>query len=253
MSNPFVRKIEPNSPVFVLSALALVLGLMIGFAFVTQQARVSRQGAISPEKNGIFSGPSLEVQENYIKLQSEVNTLREQLAKYERAASREDSDAKLLQQSLQTYKIAAGLTELTGPGVTVTLKDTSQKDFDMPLQEGIIHDIDVLRVVNELNAAGAEAVAVNGQRVVAGTAIRCVGPVVHVNFVSCASPIRVMAIGDTKTLIGALGTPGGVIDDIKLTDPNMVSIEKVDKMTLPAYSGTTTKKLAVASEEGEKP
>src|SRR6185503_2536301 len=109
---------------------------------------------------------------------------------------------------------------------------------------------DVLKVVNELWAAGAEAIAVNKHRIVGNSSFRCVGPVIHVDNVPISSPVRIQAIGDSDTLAGAMSLPLGVIAEIRQTgDASMATVEKVQKFTLPAYSGPTTRRLAMPVKE----
>src|SRR5262249_31305150 len=103
---------------------------------------------------------------------------------------------------------------------------------------------DIANVVNELKAAGAEAIAVNGQRVVGSTAIRCVGPVVHVNDVPAAPPYVVLAIGDQNALLGGLNLPGGGLDGLRHFDTDMVRIEKKQTLHIPAFAGITQMRFA---------
>ena len=81
---------------------------------------------------------------------------------------------------------------------------------------------------------------VNGQRVVALTAIRCAGPVVLVNGVPTTPPVVIKAIGDPDTLLNALNMRGGVLDMMRRFDPAMVKIDKVKLLHLQAYEGSTT-------------
>ena len=64
----------------------------------------------------------------------------------------------------------------------------------------IIHDDDLLRVINELRAAGAEAIAINGERIVAMSEIRCAGPTLSVNNNRSAPPYEIKAIGNPNNL-----------------------------------------------------
>ncbi len=243
MSNPFAAKIQTNSPTFTLSVTALVLGLMLGFAAVTNQER-QRVGRELP--NEIRYG-AIDLQKNYIELQGEVNRLRAQVSSFEKATAQENEESKLIQESLEKYKVAAGLTELRGPGITVVLRDSKRDDL---LPGGnIIHDVDLLRVINDLWAAGAEAIAINGQRLVGSSPIRCVGPSVQINYVPTAAPITIQALGESIELERGMALPGGPIEELIQTDPTMVSIERVDKMTLPAFNGALRIKLGEVPEE----
>ncbi len=242
MSSPFTRRIQPNSPTFALGATALVLGLMIGLAWITNK---ERERNVRELPTAVQYG-SIDLQRSYLELQGEVKTLRAQLTKFEKAASAESGDSKLLEQSLANYKIAAGVTDLMGPGLLVTLIDSTREGIFE--SEGIIHDTDILRVVNDLWASGAEAIAINGQRVIAGTPIRCVGPTVQINYVPTAAPIRIQALGNPIDLENGMMLPGGPIKELLEVDPKMVTMEKLDKMNVPAFNGALAKKLATAPE-----
>ncbi len=151
-------------------------------------------------------------------------------------------------QQLNQAQFLAGMTSVQGPGVIVTLTD-SNKPFPgglpaLLMPPNIIHDGDINLVVNELKAAGAEAVAVNDQRLVATSSIRCVGPVVNVNNVSQAPPFVIKAIGDPKTLVAAMTLPGGVGTQLKAFDPAMFTVQQAATLTLPAYSGGNTPRYA---------
>jgi len=71
-----------------------------------------------------------------------------------------------------------------------------------------------------------------------------VAPTVLVDAERIASPIKIRAIGDPDTMMGGLKMPGGVVDQLLEVDPRMVTIEAVKDMTLPAYSGPTTRRFA---------
>jgi uncharacterized protein YlxW (UPF0749 family) len=127
------------------------------------------------------------------------------------------------------------------------LKDSTKKiPSDVPSQvqtdlalSFTIHDIDIQRVINELRASGAEAFSVNDQRVVATTAIRCVGAAIQVNGVPLTPPYVIRAIGDPATLAGALQLRDGIAEQLGQTDPSMISVQKANKLLLPSYNGST--------------
>ena len=135
----------------------------------------------------------------------------------------------------------AGLTPVQGPGVIVTLTD-SKKPFPQKLPPGmtppsVIHDGDINQVVNELKAGGAEAISVNGQRLVATSAVRVTGATILINNTPQIGPFVVKAIGDPKTLAGALALPGGIAGQIKSYDRAMFAVQQAPTLTLAAYAG----------------
>jgi uncharacterized protein YlxW (UPF0749 family) len=106
--------------------------------------------------------------------------------------------------------------------------------------------------VNELFSSGAEAVSVNDHRVAGTTSFRCVGPTILVNDMKIASPVLIRAVGDANTLYGGMNLPGGVLSEIRMTDPAMVQIDKVAKQELPAFVGKTSMQFAKVPEDPDK-
>ena len=182
------------------------------------------------------------------KHQEEINLLRARITELENAMGKGKGEEKVLNDELQKTKILAGLTPVQGPGVIITLKDSARQSGSLlrtsELSRGIIHDIDLQAVVHELFASGAEAVSVNGQRVVGRTAIRCVGPTVQINSVPIAVPFIVRGIGDPDTLFSGLNLQMGVLDQIRQYDAAMVKMEKVKLVELPGYAESTDIKYA---------
>ena len=145
----------------------------------------------------------------------------------------------------------AGLKALEGPGIVVTIDDSAQslkKDTDPNLY--LVHDEDLLKVINELRAAGAEAISINGQRLTATSEIRCAGPTVSVNNVRSAPPFEIKAIGNVKDLENAINMRGGVADTLKVWGINL-NITSQDHIWIPAYKATTKNKYAVIANEQE--
>lgn len=245
--NPFASRLSNQSWVVPISGMCIVLGFMVSLAWVTKDNRTSRGAYVKPDQEArVFqSGIGFEAYEQSV---AEVKKLQEEKTKLESALAKKDDNSSVLNESLQETKALAGLTEVEGPGVSVTLTDSRKEPAfggnALADSENIIHDRDVLHVVNELFASGAEAIEVNGQRVMSTSSFRCVGTTILVNDVKIASPVVVRAIGDPNALFGAMNMPGGVFSEIRAYDDSMVQIEKVELMRLPAYVGTTELRFA---------
>jgi uncharacterized protein YlxW (UPF0749 family) len=253
--NPFVSRITHNqSWVVPVSALSLVLGFMIVLVSISgSSVRFRLMGA--EQRNRIQSAlpDSNAEQKAQSEMLSEVNKLRKKNTELENTLAQKSDAAQILNTTLQDVKFFAGLTDVQGAGLMVTLTDSysAAKDDDrlsgsvseIPAED-VIHDQDVLRVVNELYAAGAEAVSINNLRMVGTSSVRCVGNTVLIDGVRVAPPIKIRAIGDSETLSSALGMPGGIIDELKQVNPRMVSIEAIKNMTLPGFTGTTSRRYA---------
>lgn len=216
-----------------------ILGAMLGLSVRTQQV-------VRHETEATGATISKTEVEG---LQRTVKAQQDQLAKYEAGVSNTRGQVQAMSDDLKSARFLAGLTSVKGPGVIVTLND-SKKPFPGGLPPGyappnIIHDTDINQVVNELKQAGAEAISVNDQRLVAVSAIRCAGPTVYVNNTQAAPPFIIKAIGDPKTLQPALNIPGGEADQVNHFDPAMLKSETVKHLVIPAYSGVIQPKYAV--------
>lgn len=112
-----------------------------------------------------------------------------------------DRGLRTLKLELDRLRLAAGLAAVEGPGIAIELADSPlAKRGDPGSTDFQIQDVDLQGVVNELWADGAEAIAINGQRIVATTAIRSAGGAVLVNYRVLTSPYSVAAIGDGRGL-----------------------------------------------------
>ena len=219
--------------------LCAILGAMLALSMRTQQVV---QNHIIATSAGI-SKQQVDDQQRTIK------ALQDRIAKYEAGVTSQSAQAQALSDDLKSAKFLAGLTNVQGPGVEVTLND-SKTPFPGGLPAGmappnIIHDTDINQVVNELKAAGAEAVSVNDQRLVAVSPIRCAGPTIFVNNTAQTPPYLIKAIGEPKTLETALNISGGIATQIKSFDKAMFSVAPVKHLSIPAYSGVIQPKYAV--------
>ena len=168
-----------------------------------------------------------------------------ELEKTRQEATKENSRGTELKEELSKTNKLLGLTELTGRGVIVTLADNSEVksseiEGDDNINYYLIHDVDIWSVINELYNAGAEAISVNGQRIIGTTAITCSGAVITINGVKLSSPFKISAIGNPETLYG-VARPGGYLENIAITG-SVATIEKSNNVTVAKYSGTLTSK-----------
>lgn len=227
--------------------MALLTGLMLSLAWITDDQKTLRLSYLDPDQKVTYSEGNLDLAKDNERLRLDISKLREENTKLQNAVAQNSNASQSLNASLQELKVFAALTEVEGAGVLISLRDSHGPGPASMLQ--IIHDTDVLRVVNELWNTGAEAVSVNNRRVGATSNFRCVGTTILVDGFKIASPVVIRAIGDADTLYGGMNLPGSVLDDLRQTDPNMVEIEPVQKMRLPAFSGTTSFKVAKVPED----
>ncbi len=240
--------INHKSYTWQLTILCFVLGLILAAAVQTVN-QVSRAGN-GPHREGFFFGNDSsglqkltnDLTKQIQSVQQENSHLRRQNQDLNDQIANRTGAASTLNQELKDAQCFGGLTEVAGPGIQVTLNDNSQSTVNAANPAtlvNLVHDTDLEEVVNEMKVAGAEAVAINGQRLVGNSTIRCVGPVIQVNGVPTAPPFIIQAIGDPNALYGGLNLPGGILDQMRGTNPDMVKMVKVPKMLLAAFAGST--------------
>ncbi len=242
------------------TAMTFILGAFIGLALKTQN--VVRSDNLHSSRYSGLAEAYVSMKRNALAYQATIKNLQNTNEQLDQTVSQGAPQIKVITDQINQARFIAGLTDVEGPGIVVTLSDSKHAPAPgmqpgMPsfvLNNYLIHDTDILRVLNELKDSGAEAFSVNNQRIVATSAVRCVGTVVQVNYIQMASPYRIKAIGDPHTLMTAMNMTGGVGDGFKVTDPAMFSVTKADKLLIPAYSGATQFRYAkpkIASVTGK--
>jgi uncharacterized protein YlxW (UPF0749 family) len=253
--SPFVTRITPKRDQWIwpVSGMCVVLGFMVMMAWVTESNRRSRFGLLEPGQQRRVNEATVDP-DAFRDMSAQLETLSKQNTELQNALGKGKEGTEVLNKQLQAAKAAAGLTKLEGPGLIVTLRDSADSGPKGDLPDIVrsqvnIHDLDVLRVVNELVASGAEAIAVNDHRIAGLSSFRCVGPTILVNDVKIASPVIIKAIGDPATLSGGLNLNDGPLAEIKSTDAKMVTIEVAKSMSVPAFTGRTEFRLGTVPKE----
>jgi uncharacterized protein YlxW (UPF0749 family) len=222
------------------AAAAAVVG------FVATTARLNPQpGEVTarvPERARLAALIRVE-QDRSGQLRSTAESLRRQVQAYQRSRGRGGGEPS----GLATAREQMGLVAAEGPGLVVTLDDSSLRESPSGnLNDLVIHSQDVQAVANGLWVAGAEAVAVNGQRIVPTSAVLCVGNTLLINGTVHSPPYKFSAIG-SHLRDGFLADPlvrrfSEDADRFHLG----FSVEEHDRLTVPAYRGTTTVRFARA-------
>lgn len=142
---------------------------------------------------------------------------------------------------LARLRSAVGAESVTGPGLTVTVDDAPGTDTATGSANGRVLAKDVAFLVNALWAAGAEAIAVNDQRLSGRSAIRFAGDAILVNFRPLARPYRITAIGDPATLPAAFaeGPGGSYLTSLSDNYGVMTEVSTAPKVTLPRTTSLT--------------
>jgi uncharacterized protein YlxW (UPF0749 family) len=216
----------------LLTGLAcLVAGLMI-----TVSAINARGIDLRPARNTDLVSLIQSESRHNADLARQVTQLRTEVDRLAVSQDQTSSDAQLAQRSMQ-----AGLRPVAGPAVTVTLNDApadvAPEGVDADLL--VVHQQDIQAIVNLLWAGGAEAMTIQGQRVISTTGIKCVGNVVILHGVPYAPPYKIRAIGNQLRMQRVLETSEFVriyqqyVDRFRLG----YDVETEARLRFPAYTG----------------
>lgn len=220
-----------------LSVVAMVLGFMVAVQYKQQTARGSAGNFTSSDpQQKQMTAELAALKASNASAQKQLAKLTGQLSSFEQASTGGNTALQQLQQRLQDERILAGVTPVTGPGISVTLMDGVASGDNT--EQVLTHDWDVRSVINELFTAGAEAVSINGYRVVATSGIFCTGPVVKINDHRIGAPFTIYAIGDAKALKSALTIQGGILDSLRQRGVNVSEPKALQNINMPAYTGT---------------
>ena len=185
-------------------------------------------------------------------LEQQLKQSQEELALYRQQEADGSAQGEALKKEVEQLEMGSGLVDVTGPGVTVIMSDSTAANATGDEADYLIHDSDLLSVINELRSAGAEAISLNGERLMATSEVRCTGAVVTVNGRRYAAPFVIFAIGDETTLYNALTMRNGVVDILGLWKIS-VQVTMSDQLTIPKYKGTVNYQYAKpASDEPDE-
>ena len=226
---------------------AIILGIMclILTIGISVQIKTVNSNGTTTSANQELNNLKTQVLKMKEKCEASYNKLEQaqtELEKTRKNVASNDEQLKQLEEEIKKYSVILGTTDANGPGVTVTVADATGQESLLALVDPIVHDVDILEIVNELKNAGAETIEVNGQRIVASTAISCDGNVIVVNGEKVSSPFTINAIGLPERM-ATLTRPGSYLE--KMAESYIkTTFNKLDKITIQKYIGVTSFKYA---------
>ncbi len=236
---------------FLLVLIFAILGFLLASSFYTQE-KAERRVLLTRRTELIETVVNLEKERK--DLENELQKLREQLRKYEEKAAEEEGILASFKNELNKLKFKTGLTEVVGPGLEIVLGDNPNIPLKDNTENFMIHDYDLRTVVNALWIGGAEAIAINGQRLVSVSSIRCVGSTVLVNAVRLGSPFKIKAIGNPAKLKESLyeDKESAQLLDVYVRAFGLVfDLKEARNLRLPVYKGSLSVEYAKVIKGGK--
>lgn len=228
-----------------MTLLAVVLGLFIAAHL---QTRAVRQliTAESRRESALITIQRLEAEQADLKRQ--IADLRATIAARQEQAALHRGALQTLTAELARQKLLAGLVPVRGPGIRVVLDDSPVKTI--PPQDDpslyIVHEYQLRDIVNTLWAGGAEAIAINGERIVSTTSIYCVGSTILINDTRTSPPYEFLAVGDPNTLEATLNSPQSLraLKNRVKAYGLQFTVSRLPEVTIPAFTGSLDIRVA---------
>jgi uncharacterized protein YlxW (UPF0749 family) len=208
-------------------ALAVLLCVVLGIAIVTQARQTESGDSLETARPADLLVLLDSLQQREAALNTEVSDLQRTMAQLQASGSSDQAAIENAQARLAALSILIGTVAATGPGVTLTIQDTAP---GVPAET-------MLDVINELRAAGAEAMEITGGQAAirVGVDTWVVGNpgALMVDSTTLSPPYSVLAIGDPPTLAAAMNIPGGAMDSIERVGGTMV-VQQTDRVDVTA-------------------
>ena len=221
-----------------LAAALLVLGFLVAAQIAGEGPRIR----YSTEERAPLIETALGLQAQQEALKAQILDLRERIGQLEAQGPGAAESLKRLYSDLEAARLSAGLIAVSGKGLAFRLEDGNQGGG----LDALVTARDVRTLIQELWLAGADGIAVNGERVVGSTAILDIGGSILVNSAYLAGPFEVRAIGPAD-LYDRLQASVAFVQFVQgRVDPSglRLSVAQPDKVDLPAFAGTVNLRYA---------
>lgn len=180
-----------------------------------------------------------------------INERNNRITSYEKIKSEGGILKEAMVEELENQKLIGGFLDVEGPGILIVVDDAERELYEGEEPNNVlVHDIDVLNIINDLKIAGAEAISINGQRLLSTSEINCAGHSIRINNQFFAQPFIIKAIGDAKVLEASLtapGTYGAFLQEVGL----YLEVNTGINIRIPKYSEEMNFNYLKVSEEGE--
>lgn len=215
-----------------------LLCLLVGFGIVLQDRVTEGQMLYVSAKTITDFETTIESERLAIeKTRQLIDEAQDRLALFEQEGTEENQELidKLVAER-DLYSMYSAAVDLKGPGVIINIDDGTRELFEgEDLNNILVHDADILLIINDLKNNGAEAITVNGERLVANSSVICSGYTVEINGVRYARPFVIKAIGDGKRMASSLIGPAGYGTSLKNWGV-LFELELSDTIVIPAYA-----------------
>lgn len=212
--------------------ISTVLGILISMS-IREKAEIMSPMSIEKIEN---YNRELNVVENQINVDKEIISHIKSSIEEKSSPAYQDELKRSLQNELKELKILSGEYDIKGEGIVIMIDDSKNEDYKNT-NLGIIHDIDIMIILNELKAAGVDAISINDVRVMGDSEIKCMGPTVKVDGHSKATPFIIKAVGDMEMIYNIMSDKNSYINLLETTYYMDVKVKKNKNIIIPKRDG----------------
>lgn len=241
MNKKYINRKYISSRLVIIS-LSFIIGL--GLSLQLNNSEFTNTGQSVSEAAAHIQGELSSIRERREIVENSIKEVEEKIKALKGTGAESDEVYQSLMAEIEEYELRAGLTKAEGPGITVEFLVSDPEDYKSLT---INYDL-LISVINKLNAAGAEGVAINEERVTIFTDIRNEQGNLHVNNNPIFGPIIIKAVGNSDTLEATLNMKYGILWEVKNNFNIKTRVEKHDLIELPKYTQDIDFKYAEIQE-----
>ncbi|MGB4439776.1 MAG: DUF881 domain-containing protein [Sedimentibacter sp.] len=217
--------------------------LIFVLVFIVSAAVINGVDA-SIDENSIYLLKNLnKYEENIEDMRNVVDSLKTEVMNEEKRISYYEDDDFFdeiidINFQIEELKFYNGFTDVRGPGIMLRVSDSTSEDENLDIMDKIVHDVDITVLLNDLKSAGAEAIDVNGKRIVNKSEVVCAGPVLKINGEAVPAPFIIRAVGDREALYNVVTEEGTYAYDLKNKYGMEVAVIMSYNLSIPKFKET---------------
>ena len=221
--------------IIALSTLSVLFGLLLSlrkgqkvenYSLISLNSLQTMKNDIEDSKNEISS------------IKNSIEEKTQKLNQLEKITKQDDNQLEnYINHEIETMQLISGLKDMKGPGIKFTIADNDEEHIiGENIQDDIIHDSEIQIILNDLKNAGAEAISINGERVIYKSEVKCGGPIIRINGKSSANPFVIEVIGDPKVLYSSVTAKESFGWMLKEVYNKKVEVEMIDEIFISKYN-----------------
>lgn len=209
---------------------SIILGVFISLQL--KSINSENDGLTTSKKGEQLAGELKALKKEEEQLKLEIEEIKGNIDKYREIEG--EATQKLIKDEINKYEVLAGYTDVKGKGITTTIES---KASDLDISKSIVYNYDLLlSLINKLNSAQANAISINGQRIVSDTYMHIKEDNLYINDTVIKPPFVIKAIGNPDTLASALQIKYGIVWEIEKYYNAKVKIEKSNELEISGHN-----------------